>query len=175
MVEFALIFPIALIVLFGAIAGSYLFFQSEAVNNGARGGARWATIKSESSAGYLYTTTGGGAPYCENNLSSTTIVTEVHKAANIVPLNLGRLCTPSVGGGLYSTTQLRQPIDNSKAYIVVDAAPTLALPSCITVSVVYVAPTLGKPFPPAITVEGHSGAPVGGTVSAACPPAFTPP
>ena len=54
MVEFALIFPIALIVLFGAIAGSYLFFQSEAVNNGARGGSRWATIKSENAPGYLY-------------------------------------------------------------------------------------------------------------------------
>jgi hypothetical protein len=169
MVEFALIFPIALTVLFGAIAGSYLFFQSEAVTNGARGGARWATIKS----GSLYTLQSAGGPSCEA-VSSDTIVDEVHKAANILALNTGRLCTPAIVGG-YSTTQLRQPIDSSKAYIVVDAAPTLAIPQCITVTVVYAAPTLGKPFPQSITLAGHSGAPVGASASTTCPAGFTPP
>jgi hypothetical protein len=169
MVEFALIFPIAVIVLFGAITGSYLFFQSEAVNNGARGGSRWATIKSENSPGYLFTNIGAGVS-CESNVNSTTVVTEVRKAANIVPLNTGRLC--NTGG---STTELRQPIDNTKAYIVLDALPSLAAPQCITVSVVYAAPSLGPPFPKSITLEGHSGAPVGANGSTTCPGAFTPP
>jgi Flp pilus assembly protein TadG len=169
MVEFALIFPIALTVLFGAIAGSYLFFQSEAVTNGARGGVRWATINSSS----LYTITTVGGPFCEA-ISTHTIVDEVHTAANILALNTGRLCTPALVVG-YSTTQLRQPIDNNKAYIVVDAAPSLASPDCITVTVVYAAPTLGKPFPPSITLAGHSGAPVGANASTTCPAGFTPP
>jgi Flp pilus assembly protein TadG len=175
MVEFALVSPIALLVLFGSIAGSYLFFQSEAVNNGARGGARWATIQAGiSPATYLYTNTGANKPFCESSALTTTIVTEVRKAAPILPLNGGRLCTPAVGAA-FSTTELRQPIDNSKAYIVLDALPTLSSPNCITISVVYVAPSLGKPLPATITIEGHSGAPVAPNGSANCPPAFTPP
>ena len=176
MVEFALIFPLALFVLYGAVAGSYLFFQSEAVTNAARGGSRWASIKASNNTGYLYTADVGGRS-CEKASLVTppdSIVDEIHKASNILPLNMGRLCTPVVGAG-FSTTQLRQPIDSTKAYIVVDAAPSLATPKCITISVVYDAPTLPGPFPAVFTLEGNSGAPVSGSGSASCPAPFTPP
>jgi Flp pilus assembly protein TadG len=147
MVEFAIVFPVALIVIIGTIAGSFLFFQSEAVTNGARCGARWATIETS-----LYVASGPN--FCESG-NPDTIINAVKKSANILNVNTTALCT--VGG---STTELQQTNDPTKANIVVDAIPSLASPTCITVTVTYKANPLSLPFRTQITLRGYSSAPV---------------
>jgi Flp pilus assembly protein TadG len=165
MVEFAIILPLVLLFLLGVIAGSFLFFQNDAVGNGARAGARMATIENN-----LYKGTG---PICEEGIPGS-ILNAVKAAANILPLNAGPLCAPPAGGG-YSTTRLQQTsIDKTKAYVIVDATPSLASPACVTVTVIYTPPKLPGPFAANITMVGHSGAPVGAGASASCPPAATP-
>lgn len=166
MVEFALVLPLVLLFLLGVIAGSYLFFQNDAVGNGSRGGSRMATIESNLYSGV------SPAPICEEG-KPDTILNAVKNSANILPLNTGALCAPVVSG-VTSTTRLQQTsIDKTKAYIIVDAAPSLDKPACVTVTVIYNAPSLPGPFRN-ITMVGHSGTPVGPGKSAACPAAATP-
>jgi Flp pilus assembly protein TadG len=153
MVEFAIVFPVALLVILGIIVGSFLFFQSEAVTNGARGGSRWATVESS-----LYVASGGN--FCESG-NPDTIVNAVKKSANVVPVNTAQLCT--VGG---STTELVQtPNDPSKANIVVDATPSLAAPTCVTITVTYVASPLSVPFLKKVTLRGYSSSPIAASSS----------
>jgi hypothetical protein len=153
MVEFTIVFPVALLVILGTIAGSFLFFQSEAVTNGARGGARWATIETS-----LHVASGPN--YCESG-SPDTIVNAVKKSANILSINSAPLCT--VGG---STTELQQtPNDPNRANIVVDASPSLAAPTCVTVTVTYKANPLALPFMKQITLRGYSSSPVAASSS----------
>jgi Flp pilus assembly protein TadG len=158
-VEFALVLPLVLIFLSGVIAGSYLFFQNNAVGNGSRAGSRMATIESN-----LYKGTG---PYCEEG-KPDTIVNAVKGAANILPLNSGALCATS------PTRLVQNSIDMTKAYIIVDAAPNLGSPACVTVTVIYNAPSLPGPFATNITMVSHSGAPVGTGPTATCPPGADP-
>lgn len=161
MVEFALVLPLILLFLMGVIAGSYLFFQSDAVGNGSRGGSRMATLESNLYSGV------SPAPICEEG-KPDTILNAVKRSANILPLNAGALCATS-------STRLQQTsIDQTKAYVIVDALPSLASPECVTVTVIYKAPSLPGPFPKNVTMVGHSGAPVGVTSGTPCPPAASP-
>lgn len=148
MVEFAIILPVALLVILGIIVGSFLFFQSEAVTNGARGGARWATIESN-----LWAVS--GSTHCESG-QPDWIANAVQKSANILPVNTAHLCANGA-----STTELVQtPTDPSKANIVVDATPSLAAPTCVTVSVTYKTTPLAIPFVSTITLRGYSSSPI---------------
>jgi Flp pilus assembly protein TadG len=148
MVEFAFVFPIAILIILAILVGAWVFFQSEAVNNGARGGARMAGVEGNlySSSTSTYT--------CEAG-KPDTIVNAVKKSLNIVPLNMAPLCA-------YSTTELQQyPVDPTKANIVVDAWPSLIAPQCVTVTVTYKSKPMAVPLPSTLTLQGHSSIPVG--------------
>jgi hypothetical protein len=172
MVEFTVVAALAVLTLTGIIAGSFLYFQNESVTNGARAGSRYATLESSlysSSSGTL--TCEGGAP--------DSIVNQVRKAINIVPVNAAPLCA-------VSATQLQQyPVDNNKANIVVDALPSLSAPACVTVTVTYKAQPVAVPFTSPITLSAFSSMPFlltsssstssGTTTSSlACPTSHTP-
>ncbi|MEA2684490.1 MAG: hypothetical protein QOK05_2818 [Chloroflexota bacterium] len=155
-VEFTLVFPMVILLVVGMIAGSFMFFQSSGLTNGARAASRWATVESSLNS---------GAGLCESG-SPNTIVSEVTKAANIVQVNQGKLCAKNGN----STTELVQPtyIPN-KANIVVDAFPDLTNPECITVNITYTAPPLAPPFPP-ILMQAHSSTPTTrATAATTCP------
>jgi Flp pilus assembly protein TadG len=160
-VEFALIFPLVLAFVVGIISGSYLYFQNEAMNNASRAASRWATIE-----GSLNVT----STHCESG-SPDSIVGQVQKTANIVPVNPNLLCAKVVSPGVYSTTELVQvPYGASQANIVVDASPNLTNPECITVNITYTPPTLPGPFP-TIIMQAHSSAPTSiATGASSCPP-----
>jgi hypothetical protein len=170
-VEFAVVAIIAILTLTGIIAGSFMYFQNEAVTNGARGGARWATVESN-----LYSSSSGTLT-CEGG-SPDSIVNQVKKATNVLPVNTAPLCA-------ISNTELQQnPIDWSKANIVVDAYPNLSAPTCVTVTVTYKAQPLAIPVPGPITMQAHSSQPfitfsssstsTSASASQSCPAAHSP-
>ena len=153
-------FPLVLVFIFGTITGAYLYFQNEAMNNGTRAASRWATIE-----GSLNT----GSNHCESG-SPGTIVAQVSKTANIVPVNPGQLCAKVIPGSPpgFSTTELVQSYNANQANIVVDVWPNLTNPECITVNVTYTTPALG-PFP-TLVMQAHSSAPTPiATPSSTCP------
>jgi Flp pilus assembly protein TadG len=162
-VEFALVFPLVLVFIVGTISGAYLYFQNEAMTNGARAASRWATIE-----GSLNVT----STHCESG-SPDSIVGQVQKNAKFLPVNPGKLCAKVISAGppaVYSTTELVQvPYVASQANIVVDASPNLTNPECITVNITYTPPTLPGPFP-TIVMQAHSSAPtLAATTSSTCP------
>lgn len=159
---------VTVLVLSGIIAGALLYFQNEAVSNAARSGARFAGVETtlySSSSGTL--TCEGGAP--------DSIVDQVGKGITIVPVNKAPLCA-------VSATELQQtPVDPDKANIVVDALPSLASPSCVTVSVYYRSQPIAVPMVGPILLGGVSSMPFlsNGTStstssSVSCPATHTP-
>ncbi|HZS15529.1 MAG TPA: TadE family protein [Candidatus Dormibacteraeota bacterium] len=146
LVEFALVGTVAVFVLTGIIAGALLYFQNEAVGNGARSGSRYAAVEST-----LYSSSSGTVT-CEGG-SPDSIVDQVGKAMTTVPVNKAPLCA-------VSSTELQQtPVDPGKANIVVDALPSLAAPSCVTVTVTYRSQPIAVPMVGPITLEGFSSMP----------------
>src|ERR1700676_4898677 len=91
MVEFALVFPIAIVLCLGIISGSYLFFQSSTLSDGARAGARMATLETSlqdtSPTGCVLCLSGSG-----ESTAATTIEAAVAKAAPQLVINSNRLC-----------------------------------------------------------------------------------
>lgn len=156
-------FPLALAFIVGTMCGAYLYFQNEAMNNGARAASRWATIEGSLNV---------GATHCESG-SPDSIVGQVQKnAKTFLPINPGQLCAKVVSAGppvVYSTTELVQlPYVANQANIVVDASPSLTSPECITVNLTYTSPAFG-PFP-AIVMQAHSSAPtLSATTASNCP------
>jgi Flp pilus assembly protein TadG len=165
MVEFALVFPIAMVVLLGLLTGSFLFFQNSAVSDAARGGSRWATIET----GLSVSGTAGCGSKAGESAQPDTIVNQVKKSANILPVNSAPLCASS------ATEMQQTPLDLSKANIVVEALPSLANPVCVTISVTYVTKPFSMPFAKTLTMSAHSSSPMpssGGNVT--CPAPGTP-
>ncbi|HEY2705145.1 MAG TPA: TadE family protein [Candidatus Dormibacteraeota bacterium] len=151
LVEFALIGSLAIVVIAGTIAGAYLFFMNSAVGSAARGGSRWATIETG-----LYT--GPAGSICESGLPDT-IVHAAQASGNVLPVNPAHLCA-------VSATELQQsPVDPTRANIVVDALPSLASPSCVTVTVTYLSKPVAVPFLGTITLQAHSSMPFPVSVS----------
>ncbi|MGH7749628.1 MAG: TadE/TadG family type IV pilus assembly protein, partial [Candidatus Dormibacteria bacterium] len=138
LVEFALVCPLALLTVLGILSGSWLFFQNEAVSDGARGGARAATVESSL---YTETPTGSGI-FCES-AKPTTIAYAVSRAAPQLPVDQAVLCT---SGG--STTHLADTAGApaGKASVSVDASPSLQAPTSVTVTVTYSARGLAPPL-----------------------------
>ncbi|HEY6537486.1 MAG TPA: TadE/TadG family type IV pilus assembly protein [Candidatus Dormibacteraeota bacterium] len=122
LVEFALVAPIFLAVVFGVIAASYLFFQNTAVNSGAQGGAREVLVHT--------TLVSGG---CETS-TPELIETAVQKAANILPVDTNQLC---VSGS--DPNELVQTPQSGTASITVVGNPSLSSPVSFTVTVTYLA------------------------------------
>ncbi|HEX3605419.1 MAG TPA: TadE/TadG family type IV pilus assembly protein [Candidatus Dormibacteraeota bacterium] len=149
LVEFAIVCPIALVVVLGILSGSWLFFQNEAVADGARGGSRAAAIATS-----LYQQTGGTGPFCESG-SPGTVAAAVQRAAPQLPVNQGTLCAPTG-----NTTHLQQTAAAGKASVTVDATPSLAAPTAVTVTVAYSAQGLAPPLTRTFTFTFASTQPI---------------
>jgi Flp pilus assembly protein TadG len=125
LVEFALVVPIALVLLFGIIAICFLGFQNSSLHNGASAGSREASIETS-----LLTPSGG--QYCESG-QPASIEQAVSRAAALLPVNMAPLCAAS-----QSATQLTQtPNVANKVNITVTCVGGCATPSSVDVSASY--------------------------------------
>jgi Flp pilus assembly protein TadG len=149
LVEFAIVCPIAILIVLAILSGSWLFFQNEAVVDGSRGGARGASVESN-----LYVDDGTGT-FCESS-APTTIAFAVAHAAPQLAVNPSILCT---SGG--STTHLQaKTAAPGKASITVDATPSLAAPTSVTVTVSFSAQGLAPPLNRSFTFTASSVQPM---------------
>jgi Flp pilus assembly protein TadG len=152
LVEFAIVCPIALVMVLGILSGCWLFFQNEAVSDGARGGARSAAIASS-----LYAETpAGSGRFCESGAPGT-VAAAVASAAPQMPVDPALLCAPAG-----STTHLQNlgGTPAGKASITVDATPSLAVPTAVTVTVSYGARGLAPPLTQTFTFTAASVQPI---------------
>ena len=112
-VEFALAMPVFVLILFGLVTSSVLIFQHESVTNGAREGARAATLQFACLSSYPVATPYGhyicavAAPTCPasgGHLKEQAppgvqeIVTAVRSVATGIPVSSNPLCQTSATG-----------------------------------------------------------------------------
>jgi Flp pilus assembly protein TadG len=149
-VEFALIAPLAFMLLFGLLSACWLFYQSSAIQDGATAGARTASIETS-----LALQDGPGGPgaggldpglYCESG-SPTLIEQAVARAAPTLKINSANLCASST-----PATQLTQtPNDPTAANITVTCNGSCAAPTKVRVSITFngngIAPPLNFTYP----------------------------
>ena len=134
LIEFVLVVPIALAVLFGLIGACYLFFQNSALHNGASAGARAASIETS-----LATPTGG--KYCESG-QPAPIEQTVAKAAIDLPINTATLCAST-----QTATQLTQsPTVAGKVNITVTCGGNCSAPLSASVTLTYTAAGFTAPM-----------------------------
>lgn len=135
MVEFALVFPVALLIIMGMIAGSWLFFASEAVQDGARGGARAGVIETS-----LWQPS--GTLHCESQ-QPESIAQSVQHSVTVITVNQQQLCTT---GPADTTTLVQASSPANEANITVVACPSLANPVTVQVTVTFRVHGLAPPF-----------------------------
>jgi TadE-like protein len=165
MVEFALVFPMAMVLCMGIIAGAYLFFQSSAVSDGARGGARMASIETSLQDA---TATGGGK--CSSgsgeSLLPMPIGSAVSLAAPQLRINPNQLCknTAFVATPAHPYELTQASAGGGYANIIVDVTyDTTQNPVALTAVTVTVSDAVsGLSFPLASTfpMSGQSTDPV---------------
>ena len=148
LVEFAIVCPIALVVVFGILSGCWLFFQNEAVSDGAR-------TASIASSLYAETPVGSGR-FCESGAPGT-VAAAVASAAPQMPVDPALLCAPA---GNRTHLQNLGGTPAGKASITVDATPSLAVPTAVTVTVSYGAKGLAPPLTQTFTFTAASVQPV---------------
>jgi hypothetical protein len=167
MVEFALVFPIAMVLCMGIIAGAYLFFQSSAVSDGARGGARMASIETSlqdaSAAGGGKCASGSG-----ESLLPMPIGSSVSLAAPQLRINPNQLCknnafvaspahpyelTQASAGGGFANIIVDVTYDTTKNPVVLSA---------VTVTVSDTVSGLSFPLASTFPMSGQSTDPVFG-------------
>jgi Flp pilus assembly protein TadG len=152
LVEFAIVCPVAILLVLAILSGSWLFFQNEAVIDGSRGGSRAASIASSL---YAETPTGSGV-FCEST-KPTTIAYAVSHAAPQLPVDQAVLCAPA---GNKTHLQDLAGAPAGKASITVDATPSLAAPTSVTVTVNYSAQGLAPPLTRTFNFSASSVQPV---------------
>jgi len=141
LVEFALVAPVVLMLLFGIISGCFLAYQNSALHNGATAGARAASIESPLE----------NSSYCETG-SPSSIIAAVAKAAPLLDVNPAPLCDPSGNGS--SSTLTQTPQVNGDVNIVVSCFDATDSPEAcgsssvanVGVSLVYTTNGLAEPF-----------------------------
>ncbi len=143
MIEFALVFPIFLMLVFGLFNGTWMYFQQESVVNGARSAAREAAILNPLfEAG---TASGCSSKYGEPSSAQASPATPIETAAQqgsaLVTINSSTLCATS-GTATSMTSSATQ---SGTATLTVTASPTLDSANTVTVTVTYVAHPLA-PF-----------------------------
>lgn len=123
-VEFTLVAPFFFAMLFGLIGVGWLFFQSEAISDAARGAAREATIETSLS----------DSSGCESG-TPISIQKAAQSAANIVPVDQNQLCASSGS----TTTLVQSPDPNGAAQVTVYSflPGGLTRPGTIKVTVAY--------------------------------------
>lgn len=149
-VELALAFPLFVLVLFGIISGSWLFFQQQSVVNAARSAARDAAILNPL---FVNGASGGCEPTAAQASPAQTIEAAAQSGSALVSINSSQICGSSGGG----TTMSSSTSNPSRATVTVTASPTLDSPNTVTVTVTYVAHPLSPIWPTAaVTLTGTS-------------------
>jgi hypothetical protein len=164
MVEFALVFPIAIMLCLGIIAGSYLFFQSSTISDGARAGARMASIETS-----LQDTGAGGGGKCSSGSGESTvpetIASAVARAAPQLTINPNQLCTDGSYTGTpvhpYQLTQAAAgSVGNITVQVTMDTSKTPAALTAVTVTVTFSSNGIAWPLRVLYPLSGHSTSPV---------------
>ncbi|MEO8898071.1 MAG: TadE family protein [Candidatus Dormibacter sp.] len=167
MVEFALVFPIAMTLCMGIIAGAYLFFQSSALSDGARGGARMASIETA-----LQDASGTGGGKCASGFGESLLPMPIGSAVSLaapqLKVNPNQLCknTAFVGTPAHPYELTQASAGTGFANITVDVTyDTTQNPVALTAVTVTVSDQIsGLSFPLASTfpMSGQSTDPVFG-------------
>ena len=153
LVEFALVFPLAFILLCGIIGGCYLAYQNSALHNGATAGARMASI--ESGLVTLQTAGSSAGQYCESD-TPAPIEKTVAQAVPLLTVNPAPLCATSA-----TATQLTQsPVVAGDVNITVTCGGTCASPNATAVLLNYGAKGLVAPFGLSYNLSAASQDPV---------------
>jgi Flp pilus assembly protein TadG len=155
-IEFAIIAPVAFMLLFGLIAGCFLFYQNSALHDGASAGSRAASIETS-----LVQQVGTTTTYCESG-SPTTIEQAIATAAPALNVDTTAghvLCGTSTGTDATSITQLTQLNQTpGSATITVTCGGNCSAPSTVTVAVTYNAQGLAIPLSLNYTLSATSTA-----------------
>lgn len=149
MIEFSLVVGLALAVIVGLIAASFLFFQKAAMHDGSTAGARMASMQTSLQT-YDTIVTG---KYCESQVPMS-IEAAVAQAAPQVAVNMLPLCSSTQNG----TTLVQTSPDSSKVTIQVDASNGLGSPANgnITVTITFNGQGLGPPLNKLITFNSST-------------------
>jgi Flp pilus assembly protein TadG len=164
MVEFAMVFPIATMLCLGIIAGSYLFFQSSTISDGARAGARMASIETS-----LQDTSASGGGQCSSRSGESTIPETIEdavaKASPQLSINPNRLCRDATYTGTpthpYQLVQAAAGgVGNITVQVTYDTTQLPAALTAVTVTVTFGAKGIAWPLQALYPLSGHSTAPV---------------
>ena len=153
LVEFALVFPIAMLLICGIIAGCYLAYQNSALHDGATAGARMASI--ETNLATLQNTGPNIGSYCESD-APVAIEKTVAQAVPLLTVNPAQLCAPSA-----TATQMTQsPQVNGDINITVVCGGTCAAPTSTAVDLSYGASGIVAPMGLTYHMSASSQVPV---------------
>jgi len=148
LVEFAIVFPIAILLILGIIGGCFIAYQNSALHNGATAGARMASIETKLAVQ-------DGAQYCESG-SPLPIEKAVAEAAPMLTVNPNPLCSTSAG----ATTLTQSPAIPGDVNITVSCSPTCAAPTTSTgVALVFASKGIVAPFGLTYTMDASSTVP----------------
>ncbi|MGH7722523.1 MAG: TadE family protein [Candidatus Dormibacteria bacterium] len=150
LVEFALIAPVALLVIVGIVVGCLLFFQSSAVHDGATAGARMASIETSLIAPLPLAECASG--YGESG-TPMSIEKAVAQAAPGLKVNTAALCKTS-------SSQLMQTPQANVANITVTANTDLGGPRTVTVTVSFAGQGIAPPLTSTYAMSATSTVPV---------------
>ena len=143
LLEFALVFPLFMTLVFGISTFGYLYYQTIAINNAAQAGARAATLETN------FTTLNSAGNDCES-ASPITIAAAAQHGADTVPVNPGLLCNSSANPDVYT-----QP-PGGGASVVLTITGTPANPTSFQVVVTLPIHPLAPVSPLQGTLSGHS-------------------
>jgi len=159
LVEFALVAPIAFMLLFGIIAGCYLAYQNSALHDGATAGARAASFETSLAASaptnpdWPASSTDG--LYCESG-SPAPIERTVAANAPLLKVNPAPLCSTSA-----DPTQLTQsPAVTGDVNVTVTCGGSCAAPTSTTVALTLTTQGLVAPLGISYTMSASSDVPV---------------
>jgi Flp pilus assembly protein TadG len=153
LVEFALVFPIAMLLICGIIAGCYLAYQNSALHDGATAGARMASI--ETNLATLQSSGPNAGSYCESG-APTPIEKTVAQAVPLLTVNPAQLC-----GSSAAATELTQiPPVNGDVNITVVCGGTCASPTSTAVDLSYGAKGIAAPLGLTYNMSATSQVPV---------------
>lgn len=147
LVEFAIAAPVTLLVIFGLIAGSLLFYNNVALTDGASAGARMATIESP-------LVEVSGTEYCESGVPET-IARAIAAGALNLTVDRAPLCASSA-----TATRLTQTPASGEVNITVTASPDVSAPTSVTVTLTFTERGLAPPFTGSVTMRASSTDPV---------------
>ncbi|HUY23467.1 MAG TPA: TadE/TadG family type IV pilus assembly protein [Acidimicrobiales bacterium] len=159
LVEFALVAPIAFMLILGIIAGCYLAYQNSALHDGATAGARAASIETSlvalgptNAAWAVGSTTG---MYCESGLP-LPIERAVAGNAPLLKVNPAPLCATSS-----TATQLTQsPAIVGDVNITVTCGGTCAAPTSTAVALAFSTKGIAEPLGITYSMSANSQVPV---------------